>query len=116
MEVSKNLQKGYVGLFQSFVCLLFLKTIFYSQKQREQGKLGEHIWFPMCFCSKKHKENKKHKNQRTRRVFKEHQNDVLFVFKNYSQEQFSKTITKHAHNFCFFVFVFFFFVKIWGSD
>ena len=40
------------------VWLQFLKTVFCSEKQGEQVKHKEHIWF--IFCSKKHSEHIKH--------------------------------------------------------
>ena len=66
--------------FLGSVCLLFLKTVFYSQKQEEQGKQGKIIYIFLC------SENKEStKNTQRIRVFREHQNDVvLYVFKNCS--------------------------------
>ena len=59
------------------VCLLFLKTIFCSQKQGEQEKQEKHVWFPVFFFS-----SEKHKNTK----FKEQISVFNCVFKNYSQE------------------------------
>ena len=37
----------------------FLKTVFCSKQPGEQGKQGEHVWFSVIFCSKKHREHRK---------------------------------------------------------
>ena len=46
--------------------------------------------FQFCFVLKN---TKKHKSQITRTIFKEHQNLIFYIFKNYSQKKFSKTGT-----------------------
>ena len=51
----KKKEKKKIG----YVWLRFFKTIFCSEKQGEQVKHKEHIWF-LFFCSKKHSEHRKH--------------------------------------------------------
>ena len=78
MKKLKNTPKNF-GL----VWYQFLKTVFCSQKQGEQGKHGEHLRFPSFFCSEKHKEHER---------FLENTILVFFVFSktvlvNSSQKQ-----------------------------
>ena len=78
-----------VWRLRACLVIVFENCFFFcSEKQGEQGKHGEHVSFPYFFCSEKHR---KYYNQITIIVFREHQNSVPYVFKNYSQEQFSKT-------------------------
>ena len=59
--------------------LMFFKTVFYCQKQRKQGKLGEHVWF---FFFLKNTKNIKFRKKNTKMMLK------LFsitIFKNINQ-------------------------------
>ena len=54
--------------------------------------LGERVWFPVFYCSGKHKKHKKHSNKRERMVFM-----VLSVFsKTVLKNSFQKRGTKQA--------------------
>ena len=87
-----------------------LVTIFenYSKKQEEQRKYGEYGLVTIFYCFEKHKEYIKKLNSKDKTVFREHQNDVLCIFKYYSQEKFSKEETIRI----LYLFISFFIIKI----
>ena len=79
-----------------------------SKKQEEQRKYGEYGLVSLFYCFEKHKEYITNLFQRTKTVFREHQNGVLCIFKYYSQEKFSKEETIRI----LYLFIYFFIIKI----
>ena len=65
------------------VWFLFFKIVFCSQKQKNHK---EHVWFPIFIILKNTKNIENTKSREQEQFSREHQNGVLCVFTNCSQE------------------------------